>query len=398
MTGCSATRLVGREYSRKSVRMRKQSDGGVGLPRALEAIRMQNRPLLTVGSLHFCPTTFSEPHRRPSLSARSLARAPSRKSWVSTSTSDVSVTPQSPGRRKSFANAFLAPLRNTFRSSSSARPTSELAPCSSEFVQSPSSPDRASPSGLTDHLSPSTPNLSPSTSTPPLPPPRRRWTASGQRTPATDLSLARTRHLSNPLPPPTRPIPPIPHVHFVPRPSVTPPVPMQIAISTDDYGPSTPIDDSSSSFVLLEAAAAAASKARPKVRPLQLAPSVTVSFPELPSCSPGSGSGSGSGYPAPAPPSRARPTLYTLSHSGARSTSAIPSGTESGDRAERGRADAGGSEGDVIDPSLLAEDDGRCSVRADHTAAPTVSSLSSILPWLQELDLDSIMPALSNAE
>jgi hypothetical protein len=88
--------------------------------------------------------------------------------------------------------------------------------------------------------------------------------------------------------------------------------------------------------------------------------------------------------------------MYTLSRS-ARSTSAIPSRAESRARAERPSAE--GSEADLIDPYLLSEgDDGRCSVRAHHTAVPTVSSLASILPWLQDPDLDSIMPALSHAE
>lgn len=162
---------------------------------------------------------------------------------------------------------------------------------------------------------------------------------------------------------------------------------MQKPIPTDDCSPSTPVDDS---YGLLQAAAVAASKARPKSRPvLRLTP--PVSFRSSPGSSPG--------YPVTAPPSRPRTTttLYSLSYS-ARSTSAIPSRTaECGARPERPTAE--GSEGDLIDPYLLSEGgDGRCSVRAPHTAAPTVSSLASILPWLQDPDLDSIIPALSHAE
>lgn len=304
----------------------------------------------------------------------------SRKSWVSTSEIGP---PQSPERRKSFANSFLAPIRNTFRSSHGAHPTSELPRSSSEFGHSPPSSDRASLSGLSDHPSPSTPNLSPVTPAPAIPL-RRRWTASGHRTSAAERSLASSRHLSNPLPPPRGPIPPIPHVHFVPRPPDAPPVPMQRPIPTG-CSPSTPVDDS---YGLLEAAAVAASRARPKARPtLTLTP--PVSFPE-PLSAPG--------YAATAPPSRplATTAMYTLSRS-ARSTSAIHSRAEAGARLDRPTAN--GSEGDLIDPYLLSEgDDGRCSVRAPYTAAPTVSSLSSILPWLQDHDLDSLMPALSHAE
>jgi hypothetical protein len=397
-------RLVGLEWLKKSVRMRRQSDGRAELSHASEANQQtQSRVVLTVGS----PQLFPLPPPvvlplvlTPRFSlARSLASGASRKSWVSTSEVSAAANSKPLERRKSFVNTFLAPLRNTFRSSNGARPTPELVlPCTSEAGPSPpsSDQDQASLSGLTNQLSPSTPNLSPSSPTLPLPSPtRRRWTASGQRTPATpatDPSLSRTRHLSNPLPPPTRPIPPIPYVHFVPPPSDTLPMPMPIpmplqkSISTEDCGPSTPIDDS---YGLLEAAAAAASKARPKARQLHLA----VTFPELAS------SLAPAGYPATATahsPSRPRATMYTLSHS-ARSTSAIPTGTSPGVRPERPTADD--SEGDLIDPYLLSSgEEGRSSVRAHHTAAPTVSSLSSILPWLQDHDLDSIMPALSNAE
>ena len=306
----------------------------------------------------------------------------SRKSWMSSSEVEP---PQSLERRKSLANTFLAPLRNTFRSSHGARPTPDLARSSSEFGQSPPSSDRASLSGLSDHPSPSTPNLSPITPDPPVPL-RRRWTASGHRTSATERSLASTRHLSNPVPPPPGPVPPIPHhVHFVPRSATGPPVPMQKPFPTGRQ-PSNPVDDA---YGLLTAAATAASKARPKARPtLTLTP--PVSFPAHLNAP---------GYPVTAPPPQPLPPstgMYSLRRS-ARSTSAIPfrGGGESGARSER--LTANGSEGDLIDPYLLSEGDGGDGP-GYHTAAPTVSSLSSILPWLQDHDLDSLMPTLSRAE
>jgi len=320
--------------------------------------------------------------------ARSIASAGSRKSWAPSYEHEDCVAPRSPrsaDHRKSFANTFLGPLRNTFRSPNDARPSSELLHGSSESSHSVPSSDRVSLSGLATHLSPSTPNLSPSTPALPLPLPstRRRWTGSGQRPPATDL--ARTRHLSNPLPPPTQPIPPIPQVHFDPRPSSIA-SPMPIPSFTDDRSPSTPTDDSSS-YTLLNAAAAAASKARPSFQ-RQRRPSKQLALPQL-------GPSPTSPELASVPwhqPSRARATMYTLSR--ARSTSAIPSATLD---AHPEQPTAGDSEVDLIDPSLLSEGEGRCSVRGQHhTEVPTVSSLSSILPWLQDHDLDCIIPAFSN--
>ena len=352
--------------------MRKQSDGRVGLPRALAvgANRTQNQPHLTVGSppSYLLFQAILTPQR--SSLARSVMTAASRKSWVSTSEVEP---PQSLERRKSLANSFLAPLRNTFRSS---RPTPDLAQTSSEFGHSPPSSDRASLSGLSDHPSPSTPNLSPITPEPALPL-RRRWTASGHRTPATERSLASTRHLSNPLPPPAGPVPPIPHVHFVPRSATALPVPSQKPFPIGRQP--TPVDDA---YGLLTAAATAASKARPKARPtLTLTP--PVSFPAHLNAP---------GHPATAPPTR--PTMYSLRRS-ARSTSAIPFRAESG--ARPGWPTPNGSEGDLIDPYLLSEGEGDAGP-GYHTAAPTVSSVSSILPWLQDHDLDSLMPTLSRAE
>ena len=147
--------------------------------------------------------------------------------------------------------------------------------------------------------------------------------------------------------------------------------------------PSTPVDDT---YALLSAAGTAASKARPKARPtLTLTP--PVSFPAHMNAP---------GYAVTAPPSRPLATtngMYASSRS-ARSTSAIPSRGESIARFERLMAN--GSEGDLIDPYLLYEAEG--DGPGYHTAAPTVSSLSSILPWLQDHDLDALMPALSRAE
>jgi hypothetical protein len=307
-----------------------------------------------------------------------------RKSWASTS--EISVLPSPVERRTSFTNSLLAPLRNTFRSSSSARPPQSHS-CSDSGHSAPSS-DRASLSGLTTHLSPSTPNLSPSSpAAPPLPLPMRRWTASGQRPPAT--GPARTRRLSSPLPPPAQPIPPIPHahahVHFLHQPSSTVPMPIPIMTSsTDDDGPPTPLDDP---YGLLDAAGIAASKARPVRRRSYRPPPVSVPSPTLPDLS-------GSPYyPVSAQPLRSRATIHALSRS-VPTPSAIHSGIKS--RARPEQATAADSKADIIDPSLSG--DGHSSVRAHHVEAPTVSSLSSILPWLQDHDVDSIMPALANAE
>jgi len=395
----SRARVLKEERAHEKAERRK-SGAAVGRARSQSDAKSSSSDCRSPLSLYSLPATrvILTPH--VSL-ARSLARATSRKSWGSNS----EVEPARPlERRKSLANTFLAPLRNTFRSSQGARNTSELALCSSESGHSLPSSDRASLSGLSNHASPSTPNLSPTSPGPAPPPPssKRRWTASGHRAPATDRSLARARHLSNPLPPPERPIPPIPHVHFIPRlpGPATLPMPMQKPIPTDHYSPSTPIDDS---FGLLQAAAVAASKARPNARPiLRLTPPERL--PEL-----FLQSSSNPGYPSTAPPSRPRAaaTMYTLSHS-ARSTSAIPSRAESG--VSLGRPTAEGSEGDLIDPALLSEGDlidpyllseggdGRYSGRGHHTAVPTVSSLASILPWLQDPDFDSIIPALTHAE
>ena len=87
--------------------------------------------------------------------------------------------------------------------------------------------------------------------------------------------------------------------------------------------------------------------------------------------------------------------MYALSHRARiQSAAALPSATESYAHA----ADDSEAEGDLIDPSLLSGtgDDGRCSVRDHHTEVPTVSSLASIIPWLQDDDLDCIIPTLSD--
>jgi len=181
LTGCSPMRLAALEYSKKNV---KQSDARAARQSAALVARQSDAKSSSFDcrsplSLYSLPAirVILTPH--VSL-ARSLARATSRKSWGSNS----EVEPARPlERRKSLATSFLAPLRNTFRSSQGARPTSELALCSSESGHSLPSSDRASLSGLSNHASPSTPNLSPTSPGPALAPPssKRRWTASGHR-------------------------------------------------------------------------------------------------------------------------------------------------------------------------------------------------------------------------